>query len=99
MRKTRIFLAIASIAMAAPASALTYVNQIAISGSATDFGLNFDYNNGAFSNLSLNETTILRDGSGNPQPRQFRQPSIWAMMIGGFGAVGSAMRYRRRRTK
>ena len=38
MRKT-IFLSVAAaIALAAPASALTYVNQIAISGSATDFG-------------------------------------------------------------
>ncbi len=39
MSKTKLFFAIASIAMAAPASAVTYINQIAISGSATDFGL------------------------------------------------------------
>ncbi len=39
MSKTKLFFAIASIAMAAPASAVTYINQISISGSATDFGL------------------------------------------------------------
>ena len=39
MRKTILFSVAAAIALAAPASAVTYVNQIAISGSAIDFGL------------------------------------------------------------
>jgi hypothetical protein len=39
VRKTKLLFAIASVAVAAPASAVTYINQIAISGSATDFGL------------------------------------------------------------
>ncbi|MBX9848129.1 MAG: esterase-like activity of phytase family protein [Rhodocyclaceae bacterium] len=39
MRKTKIMFAIAAVAMAAPVSAITYVNQLAISGSATDLGL------------------------------------------------------------
>jgi PEP-CTERM motif len=35
------------------------------------------------------------DGTPGPVP----EPSTWAMMIGGFGMIGGALRYRRRRTR
>lgn len=39
--------------------------------------------------------TVTLDALASPAP----EPATWAMMIFGFGAVGTAMRYRRRQTK
>ena len=40
------------------------------------------------------ETWLVRGRLGGGVP----EPATWAMMIGGFGAVGGTMRYRRRKT-
>ena len=39
--------------------------------------------------------TITRDAVTSAVP----EPATWAMMLGGFGLVGGAMRYRRRQTR
>jgi hypothetical protein len=36
--------------------------------------------------------------TGFNEPGAVPEPATWAMMIGGFGAIGGAMRYRRRKT-
>ncbi|MBK6491333.1 MAG: PEP-CTERM sorting domain-containing protein [Sphingomonadales bacterium] len=46
-----------------------------------------------FSFLLTNEEAVALGFSSVPEP------SSWAMMIGGFGLVGGAMRKRRRRTQ
>jgi hypothetical protein len=55
----------------------------------------------------LNNITIRGTASGNVAyggsitfvPNAVPEPATWAMMLVGFGMVGSAMRYRRRSTK
>lgn len=44
-------------------------------------------------------TTAFPGGEIRGQLAAVPEPASWAMMIGGFGLVGSAMRYRRRRMK
>jgi PEP-CTERM motif len=36
---------------------------------------------------------------GTVGPGAVPEPATWAMMIGGFGMIGGALRYRRRRTR
>lgn len=53
---------------------------------------------GSFSGWTL-ELSLNNPVSLNPVISAVPEPATWAMMLGGFGFVGGAMRYRRRQAK
>jgi hypothetical protein len=80
---------------------------------APDYGIvewdgpqTFTFGNGGAFSLTLSDTTFALNGSSNVTGRftlisesAVPEPATWAMMIGGFGMVGSTMRVARRRGK
>jgi len=71
-----------------------YLNSSCCGGSGTNF-LNIDGQDGLYvwSNGPLNGRDGLTTGT-SPAP----EPASWAMMLGGFGLIGGALRSRRRAT-
>jgi len=49
--------------------------------------------------VTVSGVTSVAPGTLQPTPGAVPEPATWAMMIGGFGMVGGAMRSARRRTK
>ena len=60
------------------------------SAKSIDFGGTANFT--AYDNITFG-SAVAGGGSG-----AVPEPATWAMMIGGFGAIGGAMRYRRRKT-
>jgi len=64
-----------------------------------NFGVPSDYTNCC--NISLAFQTFMEvrapDPDADPNPAAVPEPSVWAMMLMGFGALGAAMRRQRRR--
>ncbi len=74
-----------------------FIGLRATSGGQTFFGYAFTTNNviNSYAFESVAGATITASAA---IPAPVPEPATWAMMIGGFGAVGSTMRYRRRKT-
>ena len=53
-----------------------------------------NYHSGGGFELRVNELRLASEAGPGAVP----EPSTWALMIGGFGAIGGTMRYRRRKT-
>lgn len=64
---------------------------VAFAGTAKSVDFGGTANFIAFDNVTLGSATATPGGA-------VPEPATWAMMIGGFGAVGASMRYRRRKT-
>lgn len=74
------------------------LTQVSYDGGA--FLVSFDTNRMTYEYSSLFGIFGSSNGtiSATPVAAPVPEPTTWAMMIGGFGAVGGAMRYRRRKT-
>lgn len=73
-----------------------------VSNSACDFGNTSSFHFGDLpTGLSwTSQSGVLFSALGTgPQPGSVPEPASWAMMIGGFSAIGASLRVRRRRTK
>jgi PEP-CTERM motif len=76
----------------APGSTGFYCNWTAIGVSFSGIAKSIDFGGGA-NFVAYDDITF-----GSATPGAVPEPATWAMMIGGFGMVGGAMRYRRRKT-